>query len=269
MTTLMDNLDEYRTAFRRFAHGADKLPLHRLGHLLRYLGLNPTESEVEDLKNEIDGDQNGFIDMHEFVQMVQDQFAGMDNDEELLEILFSQIDTAGRGSMSLDEIRNAIEQCKSLVCDEKEQEKLRGMILTKNLNTNGEADMLDNDMGKIQRLKNWVKAKYQTLMDSSFMKNLLNPEAAAEEQQQLNRHSYNSPESRHNAKNRSESEESINNRRKEGVQEQEGDEPTGDDIWLSKEEIEEMVREFDVEGQGRFDTGAFIKAWRDLHAGGV
>ena len=26
MTTLMDNLDEYRTAFRRFAHGADKLP---------------------------------------------------------------------------------------------------------------------------------------------------------------------------------------------------------------------------------------------------
>lgn len=87
MTTLMDNLDEYRIAFKRFAHGADKLPLHRLGHLLRYLGLNPTESEVEDLKNEIDEDQNGFIDMNEFVQMVQDQFAGQDNDEELLEIL--------------------------------------------------------------------------------------------------------------------------------------------------------------------------------------
>ena len=25
-----------------------------------------------------------------------------------------------------------------------------------------------------------------------------------------------------------------------------------------------MVREFDVEGQGRFDTGAFIKAWKEI-----
>ena len=43
------------------------------------------------------------------------------------------------------------------------------------------------------------------------------------------------------------------------------DEEQADDIWLTRSEIEAMVREFDIEGQGRFDTGAFIKAWKELH----
>lgn len=42
--------------------------------------------------------------------------------------------------------------------------------------------------------------------------------------------------------------------------------PVHHETWLTRKEIEEMVREFDIEGQGRFDTKAFIKAWKDLAA---
>lgn len=259
MTTLMDNLDEYRSAFRRFAHGENKLPLHRLGNLLRYLGLNPTESEVEDLKNEIDEDQNGFIDMNEFVQMVQDQFAGQDNDEELLEILFSQIDTTGRGSMSLDEIKNAIEQCKSLVNDESEQEKLRELILAKKYESKYDDHLEGIELSRFQRLKKWALEMFETL--KRYHHEIMNTFRKTPQNQLSRDHAHpQSPESRQHSRKGS---QTSMDREKTKVT----DEEQNNSIWLTKSEIEEMVREFDIEGQGRFDTGAFIKAWRDLNSG--
>lgn len=266
MTTLMDNLDEYRIAFKRFAHGADKLPLHRLGHLLRYLGLNPTESEVEDLKNEIDEDQNGFIDMNEFVQMVQDQFAGQDNDEELLEILFRQIDTTGRGSMSLDEIRKAIEDCKTLVSDPEEQKKLRKLILNKDTSVNKDEPLDGMEVSKLQRLKKWALGWVDRIKGiKNTITNQLSTNPPNYGNNNNTNHGYNNNNCPDNQMKRDEKSRNGSEASLLKVKPSHLDEEDEDDIWLSKNEIEAMVREFDIEGQGRFDTGAFIKAWKELH----
>merc|ERR1712157_592029 len=133
MCTLMDNLEEYKLAFHRFAHGQEKLPLYKLGLLMRYLGLNPTESEVEDLKNEVDEDQNGVLDMNEFVNLVQDQFASQDNDEDLILLAFSQIvqtsSVSSAESVALEDIKLAVEQCKKLCVGEKDIQKLNELLI--------------------------------------------------------------------------------------------------------------------------------------------
>merc|ERR1712110_203866 len=72
---------------------------------------------------------------------------------------------------------------------------------------------------------------------------------------------------RYKSKDSEEDDKSANNQRQPLVEKDDDDDSTEENIhetWLTRAEIEDMVREFDVEGQGRFDTGAFIKAWKDL-----
>ena len=141
--------------------------------------MNPTESQVEDLKNEVDEDQNGVIDMNEFVTMVQEQFSSMDNDEDLLLQSFSQIDTSGRGSISLDEIRTAIEQCKFLAPEQKDFDQLKA-ITSRRYNTKR---VLTQDVApsesKFQKFKRWSKQtikRYRNPGESQEQQNALDHE---------------------------------------------------------------------------------------------
>lgn len=54
-----------------------------LGPVLRCFGLNPTESEIQDLINDLDISGNGTIDFPEFLALVCRKLQGVDTEEEL------------------------------------------------------------------------------------------------------------------------------------------------------------------------------------------
>ena len=54
-----------------------------LGHLLRTLGCNPTETEVNTLMAGVDVDHNGKIDLQEFVLMMHNTVGKIDTMEEI------------------------------------------------------------------------------------------------------------------------------------------------------------------------------------------
>ena len=284
MVTLMDNLEEYKTAFSRFAHGQDKLSLNKLGLLLRYLGLNPTESQIEDLKNEVDEDQNGVLDMHEFVNLVQDQFASKDNDEDLLLLAFSQIDTSQTGSMSLEDIRRAIEQCKPLITCREDQDKLRALLITREKNTYSKNDPDVPKLSRIEKLKKFISKVIAFFRNTEEENDPNEQNKKQSSSSKSNMHGY-GRHSSHYMRDGYESHESNNSRNcsrraseisrdsdKERLLDDKKTKSDGEEgkeheeTWLTKKEIEEMVREFDIEGQGRFDTNAFIKAWKQLNS---
>lgn len=56
-----------------------------LGVVLRTLGQNPTESEVQDMINEVDEDGSGAIDFGEFLVMMAKKMKDSDGEDELRE----------------------------------------------------------------------------------------------------------------------------------------------------------------------------------------
>jgi len=54
-----------------------------LGPILRSFGLNPTESEITDIINDLDISGNGTIDFPEFLALICRKLQGVDTEEEL------------------------------------------------------------------------------------------------------------------------------------------------------------------------------------------
>jgi len=75
-----------------------------LGTVLRSLGNQPTDEEVEDMIKEADEDGNGTIDFAEFIKMMPTQERDDDAEAEMLEA-FRVFDTDGNGSITADELR--------------------------------------------------------------------------------------------------------------------------------------------------------------------
>ena len=58
---------EYREAFALFDKNGDgTITVTELGTVMRSLGNNPTESELQDMINEVDADGNGTLEFDEF-----------------------------------------------------------------------------------------------------------------------------------------------------------------------------------------------------------
>merc|ERR550539_1602350 len=52
---------------------------------MRSLGYNPTESELQDMINQIDADRKGNIDFQDFIALMQKQREYVDSEDEILE----------------------------------------------------------------------------------------------------------------------------------------------------------------------------------------
>lgn len=67
-----EQIAEYKEAFSLFDKDGDgTITTKELGTVMRSLGLNPTEAELQDMVNEVDADGNGNIDFTEFLTMVR------------------------------------------------------------------------------------------------------------------------------------------------------------------------------------------------------
>jgi calmodulin len=78
-----------------------------LGTVMRSLGQNPTEAELQDMINEVDADGNGTIDFPEFLTMMARKMRDTDSEEEIKEA-FKVFDKDGNGFISAAELRHVM-----------------------------------------------------------------------------------------------------------------------------------------------------------------
>ena len=75
--------------------------------MMRSLGQNPTEAELQDMINEVDVDGNGTIDFPEFLTMMARKMRDTDSEEEIKEA-FKVFDKDGNGYISAAELRHVM-----------------------------------------------------------------------------------------------------------------------------------------------------------------
>jgi calmodulin len=120
-----EQIAEFKEAFALFDKDGDgTITTKELGTVMRSLGTNPTEAELQDMINEIDVDGNGIIDFSEFLVMMARKLQNTDSEEELREA-FRVFDKDGNGFISADELRHVMTNLGEKLSDEEVDEMIR------------------------------------------------------------------------------------------------------------------------------------------------
>ncbi|CAF2062715.1 unnamed protein product [Brassica napus] len=132
-----EQISEFKEAFSLFDKDGDGssllilLSLSRccittkeLGTVMRSLGQNPTEAELQDMINEVDADGNGTIDFPEFLNLMAKKMKDTDSEEELKEA-FRVFDKDQNGFISAAELRHVMTNLGEKLTDEEVDEMVR------------------------------------------------------------------------------------------------------------------------------------------------
>merc|ERR1712205_274691 len=118
-------MGEFKEAFSLFDKDGDgTITTKELGTVMRSLGQNPTEAELQDMINEVDADGNGAIDFPEFLSLMARKMKDTDTEEELVEA-FKVFDRDGNGLISAAELRHVMTNLGEKLTDEEVDEMIR------------------------------------------------------------------------------------------------------------------------------------------------
>ena len=92
-----------------------------LGILMRSLGKNPSEAELQEMKNQVDADRKGTIEFHEFLNMMQSKKDYIDCENEVIEA-FRVFDKDGTGLVSVAELKEALTSLGEKLTEEEVEE---------------------------------------------------------------------------------------------------------------------------------------------------
>lgn len=103
-----DFVSEMREAFVLFDKDKNgTICSKELGTLLRTLGYNPTEAQVNEMMAEADVDHNGKLELPEFIVLMHNKLGRTDQAEEM-KMAFRVFDTNGDGTISKDEFKRCM-----------------------------------------------------------------------------------------------------------------------------------------------------------------
>jgi len=120
-----EQIAEFKEAFSLFDKDGDgTITTKELGTVMRSLGQNPTEAELQDMINEVDADGNGTIDFPEFLSLMARKMKDTDTEEELIEA-FKVFDRDGSGFISAAELRHVMTNLGEKLTDEEVDEMIR------------------------------------------------------------------------------------------------------------------------------------------------
>ena len=81
-----DQIKRYSRAFHRFDTDRDgNINGKDLGKILRFIGHNPTEAEIQEMISTADKDGTGTLDIIEFLQMMKEKIRDQNKEEEITE----------------------------------------------------------------------------------------------------------------------------------------------------------------------------------------
>ena len=99
---------EYKEAFNIFDKDGDgAISAKEIGTVMRVLGHNPTEAELQEIVKSLDQNQNGSVDFPEFMSIMANKRNEGNTEEELLNA-FKIFDKDGNGFISASELRNVM-----------------------------------------------------------------------------------------------------------------------------------------------------------------
>ncbi|CAH3036246.1 unnamed protein product [Porites lobata] len=99
---------KYKDAFSLFDRDQNGIITTReLGAIMRSLGFNPTEEELQTMINEVDYDGNGVIDFPEFVKLMEDQKKPDEREADMM-LAFRVFDADNKGYIESAELRYII-----------------------------------------------------------------------------------------------------------------------------------------------------------------
>ena len=120
-----EQIAEFKEAFSLFDKDGDgTITTKELGTVMRSLGQNPTEAELQDMINEVDADGNGTIDFPEFLSLMARKIKDTDTEEELREA-FKVFDRDGNQLISAPELRQVMATLGEKLTDEEVDEMIR------------------------------------------------------------------------------------------------------------------------------------------------
>ncbi|BAM40412.1 calmodulin [Theileria orientalis strain Shintoku] len=120
-----EQIAEFKEAFSLFDKDGDgSITTKELGTIMRSLGQNPTEAELQDMINEIDTNSSGTIDFPEFLLLMARKMKECDTEEELIQA-FKVFDRDGNGFISAQELRHVMTNLGERLTDDEVDEMLR------------------------------------------------------------------------------------------------------------------------------------------------
>ena len=120
-----EQIAEFKEAFSLFDKDGDgTITTKELGTVMRSLGQNPTEAELQDVINEVDANGNGTIDFPEFLTMISRNMKDADSEEEIKEA-FGVFNKEGDGYISAAELRHVMRNLGEKLTDEQVDEMIR------------------------------------------------------------------------------------------------------------------------------------------------
>lgn len=127
---------ELKIAFAHYSKGLEMIPAREIGYILRSLGQNPTEDDIIALVCEAGCDWEGYLTAQDFLSValvsMQKQVDRMDD----VRAAFRAFDHNGDGSISRDELRDAMQRFGHSFSDDECDE----MFTQADLNNDGKID---------------------------------------------------------------------------------------------------------------------------------
>jgi calmodulin len=103
-----EQIAEYKEAFSLFDKSGDgTITTKDLGTVIRALGKNPTEAELQDIINEVDPNGDGTVDFPAFLTIMARKMKDTDTEEDIIEA-FRVFDKDGSGVISAAELRHVM-----------------------------------------------------------------------------------------------------------------------------------------------------------------
>merc|ERR1711943_20528 len=136
--TPLEFSEEDKAGFRKNFNLFDKkrtgsIPLSDMGTVLRSLGQNPTEAELQALMEEVDKDKSGTIEFDEFVDLMSRTNKSQEQMEEEIKNAFLTFDSDGSGYIDREELVNVL----TTMGDPVDEETINGMIAEADLDGDG------------------------------------------------------------------------------------------------------------------------------------
>jgi calmodulin len=120
-----EQVAEFREAFSLFDKNGDgEITTNELGTVMRSLAQNPSESELQDMINEVDADNSGTIDFAEFLAMMARKMKETDSEEEIRDA-FKVFDRDNNGYISAAELRHVMISIGEKLTNEEVDEMIR------------------------------------------------------------------------------------------------------------------------------------------------